>query len=85
MPTAGGVLLFVALLAVWGTGAGLLYVVALLSVSTTIINAMIGIAAVCLVGSLILFFIKRYPYAFLFAAGPYLTVLALLVLGMLLS
>ena len=61
------------LLVIWGSGSVVLHFIALLSTSDDIINAMHGVAAICLVASLILFFTDRHPAAFLVAAGPYLT------------
>jgi len=76
---------FLAMLAIWAASSTVLYYLSLLSVSIVIINVMVGVAAVCLVVALILFFMGRHSQAFLFAAGPFFTVVGLVAISVFLG
>jgi uncharacterized membrane protein YvbJ len=72
---------FALLLVVWAGGFFFLVFLALLSISKTIVNAMLGVSAVSLLLSLLFFFTRRRLAAWIAAAAPSFLVAALIALA----
>lgn len=72
---------FLLLLLLWLAGSAALFVVSILSINMSIVRVMLVISGVCLPPSLIFFFTERHRAAFLFAAGPFFVIGALLALS----